>query len=77
MGLRYLLLLLAVVGIVLIGRRLLGGARGRAAAASAEVTRMVRCASCGVHVPQSEALRQGEDFFCSRKHLEAARDDAH
>ncbi len=77
MGLRYLLLLLAVVGVALIGRHLLGRARHRPAAPPAEVTRMVRCACCGVHVPESEALRQGDDFFCSRKHLEAGRDDAH
>lgn len=31
---------------------------------------MVRCAQCGVHVPQSEALNQDQRWFCSRAHLE-------
>ena len=76
MGLRYLLLLLAIVGIVLTARNLLGRARSRPAAPPAKGVPMVRCARCGVHVPESEALRQGDAFFCSRGHLEAGRDDA-
>jgi len=31
---------------------------------------MVRCAQCGVHVPQDKALAQGERWFCSQAHLE-------
>jgi len=77
MGLRYLLLLLAIVGVVLIARNLLGRARSRPAAPPAKGVPMVRCARCGVHVPETGALRQGDAFFCSRRHLEAGRDDAH
>jgi uncharacterized protein len=75
MGLRFLLLLLAIVGVALIARHLLGSARNRPGAPPAPAVPMARCARCGVHVPESEALRQGDDFFCSRKHLEAGQDD--
>ena len=31
---------------------------------------MVRCAHCGVHIPQTEALTQDQRWYCSQKHLE-------
>ncbi|NPA71403.1 MAG: hypothetical protein GXO35_01115 [Gammaproteobacteria bacterium] len=32
---------------------------------------MVRCAECGVHLPQSEAYYDGQDTFCSEGHMRA------
>lgn len=29
---------------------------------------IVRCAKCGLHVPQSEALLQDERYYCSAAH---------
>ena len=29
---------------------------------------MVRCARCGVHLPRSESLLSGGEFFCSDEH---------
>lgn len=31
---------------------------------------MVRCAECGVHLPQSEAFYDGKDTFCSEGHMQ-------
>ncbi len=31
---------------------------------------MVRCAECGVHLPQSEAYFDGKDTFCSEGHMQ-------
>lgn len=31
-------------------------------------SKIVKCAVCGVHVPQSEALVAGGKFFCSEAH---------
>lgn len=31
---------------------------------------MVRCAKCGVHLPQSEAYYDGKDTFCSQGHMQ-------
>lgn len=30
--------------------------------------KMVRCAECGVHTPESLAVRQNEQRFCSEEH---------
>jgi uncharacterized protein len=29
---------------------------------------MVRCSHCGVHLPKSESILSGGDFFCSEAH---------
>lgn len=33
---------------------------------------MVRCAGCGLHVPQNEAFERGGKFYCSKEHMERA-----
>lgn len=33
--------------------------------------RMVKCAYCGVHVPESQALRNGNHSYCSPEHRDA------
>ena len=30
---------------------------------------MVRCAQCGTHVPEKQALQQNGRYYCSRGHL--------
>lgn len=35
--------------------------------------RMVRCAECGLHVPHEEAVRDGEQYFCSAEHRDRQR----
>jgi uncharacterized protein len=32
------------------------------------VAKMVACAHCGVHIPESEALRDGNRHYCSEEH---------
>lgn len=34
--------------------------------------RMVRCAHCGVHLPESEALLDGDRHFCNEAHRRTA-----
>ncbi|MDP1634039.1 MAG: PP0621 family protein [Gallionellaceae bacterium] len=29
---------------------------------------MVRCAQCGVHLPKSESIMAGDNFYCSDAH---------
>lgn len=31
---------------------------------------MVRCEVCSLHIPETEAFRSNEKYFCSNKHLE-------
>ena len=33
---------------------------------------MVRCATCGVHLPESDAVRAQADYYCSVEHLNQA-----
>lgn len=35
--------------------------------------RMVRCAHCGVHLPESDGVVDGKDYFCNDAHRQAAR----
>lgn len=33
------------------------------------IENMVRCAQCGTHVPEKEALERDGQYYCSRAHL--------
>lgn len=39
--------------------------------------RMVRCAYCRVHLPESEALRQNELWFCDTQHRDKFLEEQH
>jgi len=43
-------------------------ARERRPAETGAGERMVTCAHCGVHLPESEATASGARFFCSEEH---------
>lgn len=34
-----------------------------------KVQDMVSCQTCGIHLPASEALKEGGKYFCSQDHL--------
>lgn len=68
---RLLLLIAAIVGVFLIVRTLLrssGTAPPDSPARLKQQGVMVRCAHCGVHVPQFEAYRSDKRMYCSREH---------
>ena len=76
MGLRYLLLGLALWGLYLIIRHLVRQQRQqKVRRASSKAVDSVQCAHCGLHLPREEALHRGDAFFCSQAHLEAANSD--
>lgn len=66
--LRFALIVLAVWLIWRIARHLLSHPRPARRIKQAPVEAMVRCAHCGVHLPEHEALREGEDYYCSTRH---------
>ena len=35
---------------------------------STENSQMVKCLHCGLHIPENEAIKQGDKVFCSLKH---------
>lgn len=69
MPLRALLIMIAIAIIIMAARRLLAG-RKAGTGKTAESGRMVQCATCGMYVPQGEALTQSGRYYCSRGHLE-------
>lgn len=66
--LRFVVLVAAVWVAFLIIRQLLRSGSARPNAPRLPDKRMVRCAHCGLHVPEDEALRQQQHYFCSEKH---------
>lgn len=40
----------------------------------ADAERMLPCASCGLHVPESDGVRRGEAFYCCEAHARNERD---
>jgi uncharacterized protein len=40
--------------------------------ADAAIATVVRCAHCGLHVPQGEALKSGDHYYCCKEHREEA-----
>ena len=45
---------------------------GAAGAPEAAPEQMVHCEHCGIYLPQSEAIREGERFFCCAEHRRLA-----
>ncbi|MBS0001681.1 MAG: hypothetical protein KFF45_01230 [Thioalkalivibrio sp.] len=75
---RLLLLIAAIVGVFLIVRTLLRSTGRRTPEKPEQLKQqgaMVRCAHCGVHVPQFEAYRSGNRMYCSRDHALADKRD--
>ena len=77
---RLLLLIVAIVAVFLAVRTLLRSAGSRRQVAhNARPERLkeggaiIRCAWCGVHVPEAEAWREGDRYYCTRQHAELDR----
>lgn len=75
---RLLLLIAAIVGVFLIVRTLLLSQSRKKSPIPERLKEqgtVVRCAHCGMHVPQFEAYRSSDRMYCSREHaLEDGRD---
>ncbi|WP_303907566.1 PP0621 family protein [Thiohalomonas denitrificans] len=75
MGLFRLLILLAIIwAVYALVRRFRDNRDHRIAPrrSKPEIGQMVRCRQCGLHVPEQEAFRRGEDWFCSAEHRDQA-----
>jgi len=68
---KYLLLLLVIVAAWWLAK---GFRRKNAAkdAPEAAPEQMVNCGHCGLYLPQSEAIREGDRFFCCAEHRRLA-----
>lgn len=68
---RLLLLALAIWLFTLVVKRYLALAR-RKRGETPRIGTMVRCAVCGLHVPEAEALKRHDQYFCSTEHRDQA-----
>ena len=68
---KLLLLILAVLAVWWLAK---GFRRKDAArdAPEAAAEKMVTCGHCGLYLPQSEAIREGDRFFCCAEHRRLA-----
>ena len=39
------------------------------------LTNMIACDRCGVHIPESEAIREDDRLYCSEAHRKAAKSE--
>lgn len=42
--------------------------KGKAVSTHNKKNNMVRCVHCDLHLPEEEAIKQGDNIFCSQKH---------
>mgnify|MGYP001325586209 CR=1 FL=1 len=69
---RLLLLALAIWLFTLVVKRYLALARRKQRGGAPRIGTMVRCAVCGLHVPEAEALKRRDQYFCSAEHRDKA-----
>lgn len=65
------ILVLIAIGLLLyiiIGRLLRSS---RPSSPNAITEKMVKCKHCGLHILEQEAMRNGDNYYCSHEHLEA------
>ncbi len=70
--LRIIIILIGLWLILTIVKRALVS-RQKSSTDKPSVAHMVVCTHCGVHVPESEAIRDGNKLYCSEKHRKAAQ----
>jgi uncharacterized protein len=66
---RTLVIIIVLVVIVIIAKRLWQKPQSPAVK-SRKNERMVQCASCGIYIPEQEALQRAGHYYCSQTHLD-------
>lgn len=73
------LLLLAIIVwlLYLILKRYTGSLRNSSADQNTpDASLMVQCRHCGLHVPKSDSIMTGDDYYCCEEHRRQATPDA-
>jgi uncharacterized protein len=65
---RVLLILILIAIAILAFRRLKRSASRAHAGKNATTGRMVQCATCGLYLPEQEAVSHGGKYYCSPSH---------
>jgi len=69
-----ILVILAVLAYRLIKRWLASLPRESAKPGKEQIGQMVRCHYCGLHIPQDEALRADNHWYCNQEHRQLDTD---
>ena len=78
MGVIRILLFVVIIWLVyrLVKNKLQGPPAKNGKSTRQEYGRMVRCGFCGVHLPQSQALQEGDAWYCNPTHRAKAQQNA-
>lgn len=73
---KYLVLLLVVVGVLWFARSRAGklSRRGEPPAKPPQAQAMISCVHCGVHLPRDDAIAGAQGLYCSEAHRLAQGD---
>lgn len=71
---RIVIILLVLWLVVHLIRRALARRRQSSGPAANDPARMVACAVCGTHIPESEAIRANDKVYCSEPHRKMGGD---
>ena len=66
---RTLILLIAIGLIVWVVKQMLKNKSAAKAKPPGEIKNIVQCKQCKVYIPQDQAVKENNDFFCSQQHL--------
>ncbi|MGV3591007.1 MAG: PP0621 family protein [Gammaproteobacteria bacterium] len=71
----FLLLILGVAWFVVknyLRKQALNEQQGRSRSQQSQIPgKIVQCRQCNVHLPETEALREGDEWFCTQEHRQA------
>jgi len=70
--LRIIIILIGVWLVLQIIKRALGSRRAPPPANQTSIAKMVACAYCGIHVPETEAIHDGKKMYCCEEHRRKA-----
>ena len=72
---RWIIIGLAIWLVVVILRQMIGTRRQKSAAKksppASAYTAMVSCHHCNLHIPQAEAIQEGDRYYCCIEHRDA------
>lgn len=76
MGLIRFIILLLILGVVWFfvtnyARKQRANEQQRGGAQTRITGKVVRCKQCDVHLPEEQALREGDEWFCTQAHRQA------
>lgn len=73
MSLRFILIAVAIWIAVILFRNYQAKRKINPPRGNKPIKNIVPCALCGTHIPENEALQDGDEFFCSAAHRDRAK----